>query len=53
MRKKTVVSDAEVRAARAAYYREWRRKNPEKQAAIQRRYWEKKILSEREATKNE
>lgn len=28
--------------ARAAYAREWRRKNPEKQRAIANRYWEKK-----------
>ncbi len=33
---------ANAKAARAAYAREWRRKNPEKQRAIVARYWEKK-----------
>ena len=33
----------DIRAARAAYARAWRQKNPEKQAAIVRRYWTKKI----------
>ena len=32
----------EIRAARAKYAAEWRRKNPEKQAAILQRYWLKK-----------
>lgn len=31
-----------AKAARAAYAKEWRRKNPEKQRAIANRYWEKK-----------
>ncbi len=31
--------------ARAAYAREWRRKNPEKQRAIANRYWEKKAAA--------
>ena len=30
---------ANIRAARAAYARRWRQKNPEKQAAITARYW--------------
>lgn len=32
----------DVRAARAAYARDWRKRNPEKQREIQNRYWEKK-----------
>lgn len=31
-----------ARAARAAYMREYRKKNPEKIAEYMRRYWEKK-----------
>lgn len=31
----------EARAARAAYQREWRRKNPEKYKAAVDRHWEK------------
>lgn len=31
-----------ARAARAAYRREWARKNPDKVKAQQARYWEKK-----------
>lgn len=33
---------AEARKAYNAYLREWRKKNPEKAAAIKARYWEKK-----------
>lgn len=32
----------QARAARRAYKREWNRKNRDKVAAAQRRYWEKK-----------
>lgn len=32
----------EARKARNAYYREWRKKNPDKVRATQMRYWEKK-----------
>ena len=28
--------------SKADYYREWRKKNPDKVAAIQARYWEKR-----------
>lgn len=35
------LSDAAKRA-RADYAKEWRKKNPEKQREINRRYWEKK-----------
>lgn len=31
-----------AKAARAAYYREWKKKNPEKVKAAQERYWLKK-----------
>lgn len=33
---------ADIRAARAEYQREWRRKNPRRQAEISLRYWKKK-----------
>lgn len=32
----------EAKKARSDYFREWRKKNPEKQKAIIERYWEKK-----------
>ena len=38
----------QVRAAQASYAREWRRKNPEKQAEIMRRYWLKKAVQMQE-----
>ena len=31
-----------ARELRNAYYRDWRRKNPEKVSAANRKYWEKK-----------
>ena len=34
--------EQKIRAARAAYAREYRRKNPDKIRAIQNRYWAKK-----------
>lgn len=34
----------EARKARNAYLKRWRRKNPERVAEIQRRYWEKLAL---------
>ncbi len=34
---------ANIRAARAAYARRWRQKNPEKQAAITARYWQRRM----------
>lgn len=37
------ITDEEIRAARRAYQAEWRRKNPEKVKAIQRRFYAKKI----------
>ena len=42
----------EAKAARAAYMREWRRKNPEKQREYEAKKWENKaarIRQEREA----
>lgn len=41
---------AEARKARNEYFREYRRKNPEKIAAIKARYWEKKA---KEANNND
>lgn len=34
--------DEQARKTRAAYYREWRRKNPDKVRENNRRYWEKR-----------
>lgn len=34
--------DEKARKTRAAYYRAWRRRNPEKVKAINERYWSKK-----------
>lgn len=47
---------AEARALRSEYMREWREKNPTKNAEYKKRYWEKKaqqLAAEREAAKNE
>lgn len=46
----------EARAARAAYMREWRKKNPGKQREYVERSWERKgarLKAEREAAKSE
>ena len=44
-----------VREERRRYAREWRKKNPEKVRAANKRYWERKALrmAEEEATKKE
>lgn len=34
----------EERVAKRAYFREWRKKNPDKVLAAQQRYWQKKFL---------
>ncbi|OUO13139.1 hypothetical protein B5F94_10740 [Flavonifractor sp. An4] len=34
--------DEQARAARAAYFREWRKKNPDKVRESNRRYWERR-----------
>ncbi len=34
--------DEQAKEARRAYFREWRRKNPEKVKRMQARYWAKK-----------
>ena len=34
---------AAIRAEQAAYVKAWRKKNPERAKAINRRYWEKKV----------
>lgn len=44
---------AAIRAARARYAREWREKNPEKQAAIVLRYWLKKARELQEQAESE
>ena len=33
----------EIRAAKSEYYRDWRRKNPERAAKIQERFWSRKV----------
>lgn len=43
---------AEARALRSEYMREWREKNPTKNAEYKARYWEKKA-AERKARKGE
>ena len=40
---------AAIRAEQCRYVKEWRRKNPEKAKAINRRYWEKKAKARLEA----
>lgn len=39
--------------ARRAYFREWRKKNPEKVKAAQERYWAKKAEQLKEGRKDE
>lgn len=34
---------AAIRAEQSAYVKAWRKKNPERAKAINRRYWEKKV----------
>ncbi len=34
--------EEQARATRAAYFREWRRKNPDKVRANNKRYWERR-----------
>ncbi len=38
-----------AKIAQREYARQWRRKNPEKVRAINRRYWEKKAAQRKEA----
>ena len=33
----------QIKAAKAAYAREWRKRNPERAKEIQKRYWKKKF----------
>ena len=42
----------ETRAAKREYYREWRRKNPERVAQIQERFWHKKAAELRSREQN-
>ena len=43
----------EARKARNAYYREWRKKNPEKAKQNLERYWMKKALERQEREEKE
>lgn len=48
--------DKQARIARAEYYREWRRRNPDKVRENNRRYWQKRaerLAKEKEETENE
>lgn len=48
--------DEQARAARAAYFREWRRKNPDKVRENNRKYWQRRaarLAAEKEAQKRE
>lgn len=36
----------QARASRAEYYREWRKRNPQKQQEYIARYWERRILKQ-------
>lgn len=45
--------EEKVREAKRMYQREWRKKNPEKSAAIYRRYWEKKAAAIAEQQKGQ
>ena len=42
-----------ARKQRNEYIKEWRRKNPERAAAITKRYWEKKVAELEAAAENE
>ena len=46
-------TNTEIKEAKRAYFREWRRKNPERIAKIQERYWQRKAaeIRSQEATK--
>ena len=39
---------AKIRAKNAEYARRWRQRNPDKEAAIKRRYWEKKLAGKQQ-----
>lgn len=41
-----------AKEARRAYYRQWRKNNPEKSGEYQKRYWDRKAL-QLEATEKE
>ena len=47
------VSLAEIRKARAAYMREWRKKNPERTKEINQAYWAKKVQEMEERVREE
>ena len=43
----------EAKEARNAYYREWRKKNPEKMKRYQEKYWKKKAQKMQEQAEKE
>ena len=51
MEKRSV--DQAAREARNAYMREWRKKNPDKERAIRRRYWASKAEKRAEMRQEE
>ena len=40
--------EKDIRAAKAAYAREWRKRNPGKASEYMRRYWMRRVLQEQE-----
>lgn len=42
---KRQVTEQEIKEAKRRYLKEWRKKNPERVAEINRRYWEKRVLN--------
>ena len=45
----TMSENEQIRELKNQYLREWRRKNPERAAEIQRRYWRKKLEQAQQA----
>lgn len=46
-------ANKDARKLRNEYYRDWRKKNPEKVAAANRRYWERKVAEAAEKSRSE
>lgn len=48
--------DEQARTVRAAYFKEWRRKNPDKVRENNRKYWQRRaarLAAEKDVTKRE
>lgn len=48
-----MTKDEEIKAARNKYYREYRKKNPERMREINRRYWLKKAEKDSKAKRGD